>query len=565
MSMSVSSSSKPNLHVNTGRVFAQSPYEELLDDFEDYCHYVRKQQIGKENPKSTLSTQSSLQPTESIDFNWSKGIAELCANLCSWIYTPAAPLPQPTEIDENDETSEWIYKRITPCASTQITQWALLQHSKLPRHLYLIWKGSDAENIFDTIADTGVIPVPIFCHRKKDETFWDFAVHSGMHSALMRDFFDIWKIIHQRIETFDLLIVSGHSLGGGMSILFALETIINGYISRKKKKHLLTITFGSPSVISLEREFEKLSKKSQLILGNLHDTCHCFVNGFDPIPRIPARTEWIMTVIPYAMRRIIREKFAANSLVAALINQGTNKAHKRIFETAGRYIDILASYRSFGTFYFIGKNEPFITKNCKVIEQILAYLPPHKVMDDGRTIRVCHFYTAQKIGIAPNRFSLRYLRDLTRLHQTDDEEKEWQLQCEDTESVRSDDMNDLLSSRNVFDGDWNEEDCIYNLMKTNQESIERIIQNKKLSGKDWLKCTNNHATAEYIRLFEQINIDSLSVGEIEQFKEMMAQQNMQFHQGYDDDKSSLLNSIKSKGSKMWNNVKKMTSPRNSGK
>ena len=79
-----------------------------------------------------------------------------------------------------------------------------------------------------------------------------------------------------------------------MSILFALETIINGYISSKNKK-LLTITFGAPSVISLERKFNQLSKKSQQILSNLHNSCHCFVNGFDPIARVPSRTEWIMT------------------------------------------------------------------------------------------------------------------------------------------------------------------------------------------------------------------------------------------------------------------------------
>ena len=122
-----------------------------------------------------MRTQCSLQPVESTDFNWSKGIGELCAKLCSWIYTPSAPLPEPTEFEESldDLESEWIYKRITPSASTQITQWALLQHNKLPKHLYLIWKGSDPEKIFgtalflqnfrtqchlcktDTIADTG--------------------------------------------------------------------------------------------------------------------------------------------------------------------------------------------------------------------------------------------------------------------------------------------------------------------------------------------------------------------------------------------------------------------------
>ena len=176
---------------------------------------------------------------------------------------------------------------------------------------------------------------------------------------------------------------------------------------------------------------------------------------------------------------------------------------------------------------------------------------------------MCHFYTASKIGITENRFSLRYLRDLTRLH----DENEEKCDASDTDSVRSADDNvynqkkniiDLLTTKNDYDGEWNEDDCIYNLMRTTQESIERIIQSKKLSGKDWLKLVGNHMTTEYIALFDHINIDSLSLGEIESFKEITA--DFWDDNEESDEDQSILKSIKSTGAKMW---KKMTTPRKS--
>ena len=77
-----------------------------------------------------------------------------------------------------------------------------------------------------------MIPIPIFCD-KKNSKYWDFAVHSGMYSSLMRDFYNICKIINDRIDTFNTLYITGHSLGGGLAKLFALQCIINNQLPKK--------------------------------------------------------------------------------------------------------------------------------------------------------------------------------------------------------------------------------------------------------------------------------------------------------------------------------------------
>ncbi len=106
---------------------------------------------------------------------------------------------------------------------------------------------------------------------------------------------------------FDNLYIIGHSLGGGLGILFGLESIINKYIPCNKLMNI--ITFGSPVVISYENNFNSLSKNAKKILYELHNICHCFVNKFDSVPRVPARIEWMMTVIPLPYVKLLHNKF----------------------------------------------------------------------------------------------------------------------------------------------------------------------------------------------------------------------------------------------------------------
>ena len=79
--------------------------------------------------------------------------------------------------------------------------------------------------------------------------------------------------------------MTGHSLGGGLSIIFALKAIIDGLFPMKDIE-IKVVTFGAPSVVALEKELDALSKQSRAYLDALIRMTHCVVNRFDVVPRL---------------------------------------------------------------------------------------------------------------------------------------------------------------------------------------------------------------------------------------------------------------------------------------
>ena len=68
-----------------------------------------------------------------------------------------------------------------------------------------------------------------------------------------------------------------------------------------------------------------------------------------------------------------------------------------------------------------------------------------------------------------------------------------------------------MTKRNDFDGEWIEQDCIYKVLETEDENVNKIIEKQKLNGKHWSKIVNNHCCREYTKLFAQPRLDSLSL------------------------------------------------------
>lgn len=344
------------MNVNNSVKEQDPAYHAVLKDFRGFAsnridHYKEEDALPSSSGSyGTLAPKYDLNRSVPDPVCISNEMALLCAQLSNWIYIPdEIPMPSPS-ISRDDSTAHWHYKKVVIAKSTQIAQWSLLQHSSEPKNAYLVFKGTDADKIFgilrcclyihsdveiaftlyfiantDILADSSMIPMPIWVHqdaddvtskmdknRKRrlheplsspsdnpDDAEWQFCAHSGILATLMRDFHRIWNTINRRIAYIDNLYVCGHSLGGGLAVLFGLQSIIHHFLPSHKTMQI--ITFGCPAVISYEHEFHSLSRHAQRVLSRLQDICHCVVNRFDPIPRIPFRVEWMMTVIPYGL------------------------------------------------------------------------------------------------------------------------------------------------------------------------------------------------------------------------------------------------------------------------
>merc|ERR1712154_701666 len=85
-----------------------------------------------------------------------------------------------------------------------------------------------------------------------------------------------------------------------------------------------------------------------------------------------------------------------------------------------KYLDVLRSYHPIGTYYFYaGKDcdEPFITSNQCVVEELLGFIPPHKIVtSDGQELRVSHYSTRldRSYSKQASRFSLKTVTEVTQ-------------------------------------------------------------------------------------------------------------------------------------------------------
>eukprot|EP00484_Ammonia_sp_Unknown_P027695 CAMPEP_0197037050 /NCGR_PEP_ID=MMETSP1384-20130603/14361_1 /TAXON_ID=29189 /ORGANISM="Ammonia sp." /LENGTH=782 /DNA_ID=CAMNT_0042467303 /DNA_START=37 /DNA_END=2385 /DNA_ORIENTATION=+ len=553
-------------------------YHYVLEDFRMHCENILSHYAEDDDTKDSVPTgYSTLGQKYSLNSNLPKPEALdnelllLASELAFWIYTPDEAIPKPHQfIDDN--FSHWHHKKIVRSKRTQIAQWAFLQFSAQPKNAYLIFKGTDPDKVFDIMADTAVIPMPIWCqedakttNHKMDkrqqkslsqqishsdisailandsneqachedelpddleDAEWQFCGHSGIYATLMRDFHRIWKTINRRIAFFDSLYIIGHSLGGGLAILFALESIINRFLPSNKS--MKVITFGSPVVISYENQFHSLSRHAKRILFELHSCCHHIINRLDPVPRVPARTEWMMTVIPYALRKIIQQQVKAKmklpGFLVPLVKSGVKTGVSKFVLYVEKYLEILESYRPVGTYYFFtGKDcdEPFITRNQTVVEELLGFIPPHKITtSEGHELRVAHYSTKVDGMTHESRFSLQHITLLTSPTSDNDggadngqfemigSDSQQQPGADENEEKTEDDILERLMQQiriqNAGDGEGAlyDNSSLYVSVESEDEKIKELYRKKKLSEDGWVMLVSNHLMEQYIDIFK---------------------------------------------------------------
>eukprot|EP01083_Nonionella_stella_P015887 44443_1 len=238
----------------------------------------------------------------------SLNMASECAYLSNWIYyIDSQPL--------RASFREFDYKKIVRSnKSTQVAQWVFLYSSK-SKTAYLIFKGTDVDNPQDILTDLGIIPYPMYPKQGEKE----ISGHALMEATITRDY----DIIKQEIQSKDIdnLYITGHSLGGGLAVMFGLKAIIDHIIHDDESVHI--ITFGAPSVIAIEKELDKLSAESKQILKALHKMTHCFVNSFDIVPRILSSSgvKWIDFIMEATTKYVENWREKIMSQVENIVHQ----------------------------------------------------------------------------------------------------------------------------------------------------------------------------------------------------------------------------------------------------
>ena len=119
-----------------------------------------------------------------------------------------------------------------------------------PDTFFVVYRGTDTKEFGDIAGDIGFIPFPIYPDPKEGEKA-ELLCHSGMYAYLMYDFASIWKDIESAYKKnkFSKMVITGNSLGGGLSILFGLISLISKKFNFIQGNFKI-ITFGAPSVIA---------------------------------------------------------------------------------------------------------------------------------------------------------------------------------------------------------------------------------------------------------------------------------------------------------------------------
>jgi len=168
-------------------------------------------------------------------------------------------------------------------------QWAALSNKK---RLFLVYAGT--QNIFDLVVDTSFHVTSI----------GDTGIqgHSGIRAIVKQLTNETELLLSKHLKSFDELILTGHSLGGGYAQVMALR-LLRGLFKRRRarfsgrKKYVTVYTFGGPSVFSGDLE-SPLAKK-------LGDRLFHFVNRFDVIPRSNGQglNKVILNWFPFSLLR----------------------------------------------------------------------------------------------------------------------------------------------------------------------------------------------------------------------------------------------------------------------
>ena len=167
--------------------------------------------------------------------------------------------------------------------STSPVQWLLARRAGT---VYLIFQGT--VDVQDAVIDVSAVPD---YGRFKEH---GIGVHSGIASILEQDVDDVGHVLNdvlgalkQHRQAGELLVLCGHSLGGGYAQVMAIHLLI------RDVEIFAVQTFGAPHVLVPPGK-----TAPQMLWQRLHALTTHWVHAWDPVPRLPLCKTWLVDVMP---------------------------------------------------------------------------------------------------------------------------------------------------------------------------------------------------------------------------------------------------------------------------
>ncbi len=173
----------------------------------------------------------------------------------------------------------------------------LLHISK--RTLYIVFRGTDSfDNIITdiTTSESSTFNFEInsrsnflYSHHPFDDVlnkkYASIEFHLGMIKSVQQSFGFLIKKIEELKNSINNIVLSGHSLGGGVAQLFSYIYTNSNQKITNEKKIIYTITYGQPRILFNKPEYITLFNE------NVKDYIRVW-NGLDPVPYLPFKKQF---------------------------------------------------------------------------------------------------------------------------------------------------------------------------------------------------------------------------------------------------------------------------------
>ncbi len=167
------------------------------------------------------------------------------------------------------------------------------------RTLYIVFRGTDSfDNIITdiTTSESSIFNFEIssrsnflYSHHPFDDVlnkkYSSIEFHLGMIKSVQESYGFLIKKIDELKNSINNIIISGHSLGGGVAQLFSYIYTNSNQKITNEKKIIYTITYGQPRILFNKPEYIKLFNE------NVNNYIRVW-NGLDPVPYLPFKKQF---------------------------------------------------------------------------------------------------------------------------------------------------------------------------------------------------------------------------------------------------------------------------------